>query len=119
MFSGLGDRHAENIMFDMKTGETVHVDFDCLFEKGETFEWPEKVPFRLTHNMVHAFGVTGIEGMFRFVSHLHNHFYILYLTLPHVYTSTLSYCTCKLPLYLTARVHFHSTQLHVYTSTIL
>ncbi|KAL5253637.1 hypothetical protein ACHWQZ_G013417 [Mnemiopsis leidyi] len=62
---GLGDRHAENIMFDLTNGETVHVDFDCLFEKGESFDWPEKVPFRLTHNLVDAFGVTGVEGTFR------------------------------------------------------
>ncbi|KAI8805845.1 ataxia telangiectasia and Rad3 related, isoform CRA_a [Cladochytrium replicatum] len=62
---GLGDRHGENILFDELTGETVHVDFNCLFEKGLTFEKPEKVPFRLTHNMVNAFGVTGVEGVFR------------------------------------------------------
>lgn len=30
-----------------------------------TFDKPEKVPFRLTHNMVDAFGVTKIEGVFR------------------------------------------------------
>lgn len=32
---------------------------------GETFEWPEKVPFRLTHNMIEAMGSTGIEGSYR------------------------------------------------------
>ena len=32
---GLGDRHCENIMFDHTTGDTVHVDFNCLFNKGE------------------------------------------------------------------------------------
>ncbi|KAI5293670.1 serine/threonine-protein kinase M1, partial [Ascosphaera atra] len=26
---------------------------------------PERVPFRLTHNMIHAFGVCGVEGPFR------------------------------------------------------
>lgn len=62
---GLGDRHGENILFDRRTGETLHVDFNCLFEKGLTFEKPEKVPFRLTHNMVDAFGITGYEGSFR------------------------------------------------------
>ena len=55
-------------MFDLTNGETVHVDFDCLFEKGESFDWPEKVPFRLTHNLVDAFGVTGVEGTFRYIS---------------------------------------------------
>lgn len=62
---GLGDRHGENILFDETTGDAVHVDFNCLFEKGHTFEKPEKVPFRLTHNMVDALGVTGVEGSFR------------------------------------------------------
>lgn len=49
---GLGDRHGENILFDSMSGDTVHVDFNCLFNKGELFEVPEVVPFRLTHNMV-------------------------------------------------------------------
>lgn len=51
---GLGDRHGENILFDSTSGDCVHVDFNCLFNKGETFDYPEKVPFRLTHNMVDA-----------------------------------------------------------------
>ncbi|KAJ2734564.1 hypothetical protein IW152_002221 [Coemansia sp. BCRC 34962] len=62
---GLGDRHCENILLDEKTGNVLHVDFNCLFEKGMTLEKPEKVPFRLTHNMVDAMGVTGYEGAFR------------------------------------------------------
>ena len=62
---GLGDRHGENILFDAETGECVHVDFNCLFNKGETFETPERVPFRLTRNMVEAFGSTRHEGAFR------------------------------------------------------
>ncbi|KAJ3030098.1 UNVERIFIED_CONTAM: serine/threonine-protein kinase M1 [Siphonaria sp. JEL0065] len=59
---GLGDRHGENILFDELSGDCVHVDLNCLFEKGTTFEKPEKVPFRLTHNMVDAFGITGTEA---------------------------------------------------------
>ncbi|XP_076443272.1 serine/threonine-protein kinase ATR-like isoform X2 [Babylonia areolata] len=62
---GLGDRHGENILFDSTNGDTVHVDFNCLFNRGETFEWPERVPFRLTHNMVSALGPMGVEGIFR------------------------------------------------------
>ncbi|KAI8902434.1 hypothetical protein BC833DRAFT_639508 [Globomyces pollinis-pini] len=62
---GLGDRHGENILFDELTGECLHVDLNCLFEKGLEFEIPERVPFRLTHNMVDAFGISGIEGSFR------------------------------------------------------
>ena len=30
---GLGDRHGENILFDAKCGDCVHVDFNCLFKK--------------------------------------------------------------------------------------
>ncbi|XP_058457566.1 serine/threonine-protein kinase ATR isoform X2 [Malaya genurostris] len=62
---GLGDRHGENILFDAKSGDTVHVDFNCLFNRGEAFEIPELVPFRLTHNMVKAMGPLGVEGLFR------------------------------------------------------
>lgn len=62
---GLGDRHGENILLDSTTGDCVHVDFNCLFNKGETFDYPEIVPFRLTHNMVEAMGPLGAEGIFR------------------------------------------------------
>ena len=62
---GLGDRHCENILIDTKNGECVHVDFDCLFDKGLTFSVPEMVPFRLTPNIVDAMGVCGVEGAFR------------------------------------------------------
>lgn len=30
---GLGDRHGENILFDSKSGDCVHVDFNCLFNR--------------------------------------------------------------------------------------
>lgn len=36
-----------------------------FFFVGETFEWPEMVPFRLTNNMVAAMGPLGVEGFFR------------------------------------------------------
>ena len=62
---GLGDRHAENILLDVTNGECVHVDFDCLFDKGLTLQRPEVCPFRLTPNMVDAMGITGYEGVFR------------------------------------------------------
>ncbi|RKF54549.1 Protein kinase rad3 [Golovinomyces cichoracearum] len=67
---GLGDRHGENILFEEGNGGTFHVDFNCLFEKGLTFAKPERVPFRLTHNMVDAMGVYGYEGPFRKSSEL-------------------------------------------------
>jgi serine/threonine-protein kinase ATR len=62
---GLGDRHGENLSLELGSGGVFHVDFNCLFEKGLTFDKPELVPFRLTHNMVDAFGVYGYEGPFR------------------------------------------------------
>jgi len=67
---GLGDRHTENIMFHAKTGEVVHVDFNCLFFGGMKLPQPEKVPFRLTQNMVDALGLTGCEGTFKKVCEL-------------------------------------------------
>ncbi|CAG8408820.1 unnamed protein product [Penicillium salamii] len=61
----LGDRHGENLSFEEGTGGLLHVDFNCLFDKGQTFEKPEVVPFRLTHNMVDAFGAYGYNGRYK------------------------------------------------------
>lgn len=36
---GLGDRHGENILLDSTNGDTVHVDFNCLFNKGKTIAY--------------------------------------------------------------------------------
>ncbi|CEP14753.1 hypothetical protein [Parasitella parasitica] len=62
---GLGDRHAENIMFDETNGDAVHVDLNLLFGKGTQLPVPELVPFRLTQNLVHAMGVLGTRGLFQ------------------------------------------------------
>lgn len=93
---GLGDRHLDNVLIDMTTGEVVHIDYNVCFEKGESLTCtgntldpsdntaecvldtvyvcvvtgkslrvPEKVPFRMTHNIETALGVTGVEGIFR------------------------------------------------------
>lgn len=37
---GLGDRHSDNILLT-ETGTCLHVDFDCLFEKGALLPIPE------------------------------------------------------------------------------
>ncbi|KAG7355473.1 phosphatidylinositol 3- and 4-kinase [Nitzschia inconspicua] len=62
---GLGDRHSENILVETTTGRLLHVDFDCIFDKGLNLPRPEVVPFRLTPNMIDAFGPTGADGMFK------------------------------------------------------
>ena len=61
---GLGDRHSVNILVDTSSGDCVHVDFDCIFDKGLLLPRPEVVPFRLTPNMLDAFGPIGAEGAF-------------------------------------------------------
>ena len=43
----LGDRHGDNILIDKNTGDVVHIDFDCLFEKVET-NWTESFSKWLT-----------------------------------------------------------------------
>lgn len=35
------------------------------FSLGKSLRVPEKVPFRMTHNIETALGVTGVEGIFR------------------------------------------------------
>ncbi|XP_025837692.1 serine/threonine-protein kinase SMG1 [Agrilus planipennis] len=62
---GLGDRHLDNVLVDLSSGEVVHIDYNVCFEKGKTLRVPEKVPFRLTPNIREALGVTGVEGIFR------------------------------------------------------
>lgn len=61
---GLCDRHAENIQLNPVSGHVVHVDLNCLFNRGELFMVPECVPFRLTHNMIAAMGTLGFHGLF-------------------------------------------------------
>ena len=63
---GLGDRHIDNVLFDCTTGDTVHIDFNCLFDHGKTLPWAELVPFRLTRNMQDALGPCAQNnGLFR------------------------------------------------------
>jgi tetratricopeptide (TPR) repeat protein len=62
---GLGDRHCENILMDCLNGDLLHIDLNMLFDEGTTLAVRERVPFRLTMNMVDAMGVTGYEGTFR------------------------------------------------------
>ena len=64
---GLGDRHLDNVLVDLRCGEVVHIDYNVCFEKGRQLRVPENVPFRMTANIQHALGAagTGLEGAFR------------------------------------------------------
>ena len=61
---GLGDRHGENILIDSTTGDCVHVDFSCLFDKGLQLEKPEVVPFRLTQVSSEIFSCTSFSAAY-------------------------------------------------------
>lgn len=75
---GLGDRHLDNLLVEFSTGQVfvyygnqcviwltilqvVHVDYNVCFEKGRSLRVPEKVPFRMTQNLEHAMGFSGVE----------------------------------------------------------
>ncbi|KAI0497772.1 hypothetical protein KFK09_021007 [Dendrobium nobile] len=62
---GLGDRHSMNILIDQATAEVVHIDLGVAFEQGLMLKTPERVPFRLTRDIIDGMGVTGVEGIFR------------------------------------------------------
>lgn len=62
---GIGDRHLNNILIDKKTGEPIHIDFGVAFDQGKLLPVPERVPFRLTRDIVDGLGCTGVEGSFR------------------------------------------------------
>ncbi|VDN56669.1 unnamed protein product [Dracunculus medinensis] len=64
---GLGDRHLDNILVNLDSGQLMHIDYNICFDKGRILRVPETVPFRLTGNIVHALGPTQIEvlGTFR------------------------------------------------------
>lgn len=53
---GLGDRHLDNVLVNLNTGEVAHIDYNICFEKGQNLRVPERVPFRLTQNLQHALG---------------------------------------------------------------
>ena len=65
-FIGLGDRHCDNILLHKITGKALHIDFDCIFNKGKWLPKPEIVEFRLTKNVEAPFGPFKSYGMFKF-----------------------------------------------------
>lgn len=62
---GLGDRHLDNILLHVDTGNVVHIDYNVCFDKGLKLKVPEVVPFRLTPMLQDALGLTGVDGVFR------------------------------------------------------
>jgi len=62
---GLGDRHSMNVLLDQVTAEVVHIDLGVAFEQGLMLKTPERVPFRLTRDIIDGMGVSGVEGIFR------------------------------------------------------
>lgn len=61
---GLGDRHCQNIMVDQHSGALIHIDLNMIFEMGKTLRIPERVPFRLTRDIVDGMGYAGLEAGF-------------------------------------------------------
>ncbi|KIJ65638.1 hypothetical protein HYDPIDRAFT_167269 [Hydnomerulius pinastri MD-312] len=62
---GLGDRHVANILIDNVSGEVVHIDLGIAFEQGKRLRVPERVPFRMTRDMVDGMGYSGTQGVFQ------------------------------------------------------
>ena len=63
---GLGDRHLDNILLDLKTGSVMHVDLSIAFGRGMyDLRVAEVVPFRLTRVLRGALGLSREDGVFR------------------------------------------------------
>lgn len=61
---GLGDRHCQNIMIDHQSGELIQIDLNMILELGKSLRIPERVPFRLTRDIVDAMGPFGLQAPF-------------------------------------------------------
>ncbi|KAF9530405.1 hypothetical protein CPB83DRAFT_905353 [Crepidotus variabilis] len=62
---GLGDRHLSNILMDNVSGEVVHIDLGIAFDQGKLLGVPERVPFRMTADVVDGMGTSGTAGVFQ------------------------------------------------------
>ncbi|KAH9479387.1 Serine/threonine-protein kinase TEL1 [Psilocybe cubensis] len=62
---GLGDRHVSNILIDNGTGDVVHIDLGIAFDQGRRLPIPERVPFRMTADIIDGMGISGTSGVFQ------------------------------------------------------
>lgn len=67
---GLGDRHLDNMLLRVDTGEVVHVDLNVCFDKGRRLKVPETVPFRLTGLVSNALLLGGLSAHGPFACHM-------------------------------------------------
>jgi DNA-dependent protein kinase catalytic subunit len=91
---GIGDRHLDNILIDIKSGSVIHIDFDMCFGKA-TFilPVPEFIPFRITPQMLAV--VQPLDGGILFRRYM-----ISTLTALRS-TSSIKYLSNELEIYLT------------------
>jgi hypothetical protein len=59
---GLGDRHLNNLLWDGRRAELLHIDYTVCFDRGLRLRVPEVVPFRLTPVLVAALGPLGVDS---------------------------------------------------------
>lgn len=63
---GIGDRHLENCMVSLKSGQAVGIDFGHAFGTAtQILRIPELVPFRLTPHLVNLMKPIGENGLFK------------------------------------------------------
>ncbi|CAJ0594215.1 unnamed protein product [Cylicocyclus nassatus] len=62
---GLGDRHLSNVLFELGTCKLVHIDLGMILEYSKrTLPIPERVPFRLTRDLLDPLLIEGTDGRF-------------------------------------------------------
>ncbi|ETN85675.1 hypothetical protein NECAME_06294 [Necator americanus] len=60
---GLGDRHLSNVLFETDTCKLVHIDLGMILEYSKrTLPIPERVPFRLTRDLLDPVLIEGTGG---------------------------------------------------------